>query len=172
MAKVKVCIVDFNFLLRTAEYNIINECTITDCNEEDESQTFHISCGKKTLEHLKKIHFRQLNYNKVFYHDMPLDFGSIKFHQFRLVLEHEMDQFDIVYLKGTEKVKMFKSLVNNDLIAVRELQTADCPSLEELVSKCESSQKSCSYHPGKYPHCTAFKAGSIFEWMKRNHKSR
>src|SRR5438093_7771695 len=90
MAKVKVCIVDFNFLLRTAKYNIINECTITDCNEEDESQTFHISCGKKTLEHLKKIHYRQLNYNQVFYHDMPLDFGSIKFHLFFHLLFHSL----------------------------------------------------------------------------------
>jgi hypothetical protein len=164
----KILIVDIGFLLLTKQRILINECTLTD-TLTGTTQTYHIACGKRTLESAKKDSFSQLVYNRDNFHKIPFEYGCVKFTEFCRVLNYEVAKFDVVLVKGTQKRAFLNCVIVDKTKQIHEMNDLGCPSLTNLIrDNRQCSQTSCLFHENKFQCCTAFKAVLLEKWVKSN----
>jgi hypothetical protein len=169
MTTPKIAVIDFAFLLLAKDLILVNECTILHYNTNI-TKTFHIRSGTKTLAYVKKNHSHQLAYNKSVFHGIPYDYGSITFGELSQRLSFDLSQFDVVLVKGSQKVTLVKRILGSGSdVLVCDLGVLDCPSVATLISHDKRlRQTSCNFHSSKFRNCTAFKIRAFEFWMQRN----
>jgi hypothetical protein len=166
-----IAIIDIGFLLLAKKgINIINECTIRDCTTGTE-QTYHIKCGKKTLDHITKNFSRQLKYNKDNYHLMPINHGSTSYSDFCSLLKEQFSNYnyDCILVKGGHKQRILQSILNNNELCVLDVTELGCPSVDSYFgtgSKSKTKQLSCIFHAKEYLYCTAYKVQKLNTWAR------
>src|SRR5438094_827218 len=130
----RICILDFNFVLVSKDSTIISESSLVDFNRS-KLQTFHISCNEKTQAQARQKYgsdSQQLIVNSLLFES-----GCLKFSHFCLILRYELAKFDVVLVKGDQKLNLVRAIVkdaglNNQL---HEMGHFGCPNTTELVNK-------------------------------------
>ena len=167
----KIAIVDIGFSLLTKDgVVLINECTIHDCYKNTQ-QTFHIKCGKKTLESICHKNQGQLQYNKQHFHQIPISYGSINHSDFCALLRQVLSQFDCILVKGDQKKSVLKNIVQKNTLCVLDFSQFQCPSIDSLFRLYQNSnapikQSSCLFHNSSFQYCTAYKTQMLHTWLQ------
>jgi hypothetical protein len=163
----KVAVVDFNFLLMTKEYSIVNECTLYDIKEKT-SKTFHVSCQPTFLKKLEKTHMAQMTYNKTAFHRIPIGYGNITHGPFYNQLKCDLSVYDIVLAKGHEKCGIIRDIVPDSAIIVCDLTELGCPAIQKLFCNIDQmfhAKHDCRIHGRFFKYCTVYKTELLAEWI-------
>ena len=162
----RVCVIDFNFLLMTTEHVIVNECTIHNLNDSV-SQTYHVGCSKRLMQEIKSNHLTQCNFNTDHFHKLPLGYGNVGFRTFCKSLKSEVARYDVILTKGDQKMDLINGIVNR-YVQVFDLAHFGCPSIGRLTSMYHVVQRSCIYHKAGFTNCTAYKTLLYSRWLHEN----
>ncbi len=170
--RLKIAIVNFNFVAKTKAFTLANECTLRDFNFDTE-QTYHIRTGYKTQDHLLANNYMtQVNLNRELFHKIPIGHGTQWFFEFSEHMKSFVKEFDFILVKGSDQIAQLDKLCGYYNQNFYDLADFGCPNIDTLIKTHNTvRQKSCVFHADSFSYCTASKCQMLDRWLCDNYLS-
>lgn len=163
------CVLDMQCYFDNQMKYVVKELSIYDLNTYA-LQHWIFKPPEKLVIHVKKA--RQANFwvSKNL-HQIPWHGGDVNYSELDKILDFIASSFDVVYVKGRQKVDYLKEKITSDVSTsvttnVKNVEDEGCPKMELLLEPNWLLVGShCMFHRFKPMNCSSYKVKSIARWL-------